>query len=218
VSRVTDEEFVQYMPELFVEPLRVDSVNHETIAAQWVKEIPEETQHVGIFTHRRELAEKLAKTHNGTLITGALSPEQRHELLQQARLCSSSLLVGTIDSLSEGISLSHIKAALVVEWTTELSSLLQFIGRFARADAKTNKPTKIDLVVGPNDVERLKTLQERVDAANSIFKAGRSESLLGNAVAERGLSDEEFINKTIALAAAVETGSKRRGLIDDDDD
>ena len=217
VSRVTQAEFAKYLPPLYVEPLRVD-VSAKDVPSKWHAALPDDVKHVGIFTHTRDMAHKLAADLKGTLITGELSPELRAERLAWCRQQETSLLVGTIDSLSEGISLSHIKAALVCEWTTEMSTLLQFIGRFARADSTTQAPTKIELVATPNDTERLSRLQARVKAANSIFEAGRAEKVFEHAVFRSELSDAEFSMETSKLLASIERSGQRRGLIDDDDD
>lgn len=216
VSRVTQEEFARFIPPLFVEPLRVD-VTTKDVASKWLAAVPDEVKHRGIFTHTRERAAKLAAELKGTLITGEFSPEVRAEKLAWCRQQEESLLVGTIDSLSEGISLSHIKAALVCEWTTEMSTLLQFVGRFARADSTSEVPTKVEIVVGPNDVERLARLKTRIVAANSIFSAGRAETLLEKAVLTPELSDDDFIRKTLELVQSIEK-IERRGLVEDDDE
>ena len=216
VSRITQEEFARYLPPLFVEALRVD-VGGKDVAKTWLAALPEEVTHRGIFTHTRDKARAIAAEFRGTLITGEDSPEVRAVKLQQLRESPGGLLVGTIDSLSEGISLSFIKAALVCEWTTEMSTLLQFIGRFARADSISQAPTKVEIVVGPNDVERLGTLRTRIDAANAIFTGGRAERVLMGAVERRQYVGDEFVAETLRLVGQIEQTERRRGLIDDDD-
>lgn len=213
VDRVTHEEFAPYLPPLFVEPLRVD-ISRERVPKQWLAST-DEAAHRGIFVHRRELAAKLAEETGGTLITGEFTPEWRAAAIEQCAKSEESLIVGTIDSLSEGINLSHITAALVFEWTTDMDTMLQFIGRFART---SSTPTRVEVLVGANDEDRLSTLRRRVGDANSILRASRSEQLLGELVKERQLTDDEFRRKTANVLASLKERNSLAGLFTEDEE
>ena len=218
IHRVVQAEFAHYLPPLFVEPLRSD-LPRKDVPKKWLANVQESgVKHVGIFTHHRELASTFSREFKGTLITGEMSPEKRAALLDACRNAPSSLLVGTIDSLSEGISLSHIKAALVAEWTTEMSTMAQFIGRFARSDSASGSPTRVEIYVSPNDTDKMERLRSRIDAANAVLTPGRSENLMNGAFADRRISDEEFQRMTAEVLVGLEKRAATRGLIEEDDD
>ncbi len=211
IDRVTHEEFAEYLPPLFVEPLYVD-MPRERVPAQWLAGTSE-IAHRGIFVHHRDVAAKLAEVSGGELITGAMSPEARQATINRLAKSEASLLVGTIDSMSEGINLSHISAALIFEWTTDMDMMLQFIGRFART---SDVSTRIEVLVGGNDSGKLRVLKERVTSASSILSAARSERLLGKLAAGRELSNEEFQAKTQKILAGLKLNAGLTGLFDDD--
>lgn len=211
VDRVTHEDFAKYIPPLFVEPLYVD-LPRERVPAQWLAGTVE-IGHRGIFVHHRELAAKLAESTGGELITGEFTPEARAASIAKLAASESSLLIGTIDSMSEGINLSHIQAALIFEWTTDMDTMLQFIGRFART---STVPTRIEVLVGGNDAGKLSVLRERVKAASSILSAARSERLLGKLAAGRQLTDLEFQAKTQKVLAGLKKRADLGGLFEDD--
>jgi hypothetical protein len=220
VDRVVQADFAQYLPPLFVEALRTD-VPRKQIVNKWVSNI--EVPCFGIFTHLRETASHIATElgracYQVFFITGAESAEKRAEILKQARNTERCVVVGTTHALNEGVSLSFLKAALVVEWTTQMDDVLQFIGRFARQDSASNAPTRVEFVVGPNDESRMATLRERIDAVNSILRPGRSETLGAGAFAEQRMGEEAFQAQLKIILEKVEKRSRTRGLIESDSD
>ena len=212
IDRVTEDEFASYLPPLFVEPLRSDSPRGN-VPYQWLSGT--DVAHRGIFVHHRKLAMEIAEKAKGTLITGEMASEKRALLIKECATQSESLIVGTMDCLSHGISLTHINAALVYEWTSDMEVLLQFIGRFARYGSI---PTKVEIYVGANSEESMGLLRDRINNANTILSAGRSERALGGAVSRRQLTDEEFSQLTVKLLTGLETQIKFKGLIEEDED
>lgn len=227
MHRVVTSDFAAYLPPLFVEPLYVETAKWdvEKLTLNWVHERLADQTHVGVFTHLRETAHALAASLQRRwpripviVITGADSTEARDKLLERSRAEPSCILVGTTHALKEGISLSHLKAALVVEWVTAMDQILQFLARFARQDSTTHAPTRVELVTGPNDESRLGTLRDRIEAFSSVFKAGRAENLALNAFQSRSMSDEEFQRELDAVVSGVSKRSKFKGFQDEEED
>jgi len=220
-DRVVTADFADYLPELFVEALRSD-LPKLRIPANWLNSLDETITHRGIFTHLREtanaIAAELQKKHTVFLITGAETAEVRARLLQEARESTRCVIVGTTHALAKGVSLSFLKAGLIFEWTTELDGLLQFIGRFARQDSTSNAPTRVDLLIGANDEDRMATLRERLASANALFKAGRAEALGASVLAEQRMTEDAWQAALDALMAKANKHAAVRGLIDGDDD
>ena len=222
-DRVVQADFAAYAPPLFVEPLRSSS-NLEVVVRQWQENIGEETSHWGIFTHRREtartIAAKLSRDYGNSvfLITGEATPEQRNAILSQAAKREVAIIVGTTHSLDVGISLSFLKQALIVEWTTAMDNMLQFLARFARQDSTSLVPTRVDVLFHPNDETRMGVLRDRIDAVNSVFKAGRSEELLSGVMAEKKMTEDEFADTLNKIVAGIQKRASTRLLIEEDED
>lgn len=219
-SRIVQADFAKYLPPLFVEALPVQgAIDPVKVAKQWLASLGDDIEHVGIYTHLRETAGKICDAVDGTYITGDIDPGQRDFLLQRCREKSRSIVVGTTHALKEGVSLSFQKAALIVEWTTEVSQVVQFIGRFARQDSESIAPTRVQFVVGPNDTSRAEVLAERIEAIQSVVKSSRADSAAAGVFQAREMSDEDF---QAELSRLIQTQDKRAKLWsageDDDDD
>ena len=209
VSRITQSDFAMYLPPLFVEPMFTDEVpNPVALAKKWYAETSESAAHIGIYCHLRETACKIYEVlknafTNVRLITGDMPVEQRDRALEECRQSSRSLIIGTTHALNEGVSLSFQKAALVAEWTTSVDQTLQFIGRFARQDSKTNAPTNVHYIVGPNDVGRADKVRERIESINSVLKAGAAERRAESLFRPYEMSEDAFAAEVSRLCAGV---------------
>jgi superfamily II DNA or RNA helicase len=224
--RVVTADFAEYLPPLFVEPLYAEKAPKDLakFALDWAHE-QYETPRIGIFTHlretAREVADRISKRYPHIpvfLIIGDSSVEKRAEMLQASRDAEKCVVVGTTHALNEGISLSHLKAAVVLEWQTALSDMLQFLARFARQDSTTLAPTRVQLLTGPNDESRLQTLRERIEAFTAVFKAGRAEQLALEAFAERKMTEIEFQRELDAVVSGVSKRQQYKGFQDEEDD
>lgn len=220
--RAVQADFAKYLPPLFVLPLHLDGKYSDKVPADWAAQLSEDITHFGVFTHLRETAHRLHTQlasaypqHTVVCITGAESSGSRDARLQELRAASRGILVGTTHALKEGISLSFIRAALVVEWTTAVDQVLQFIGRFARQDSTTTAPTNVQFVVTPDDVSRSETLRQRIADINSVIKAGRTETLASGAFEERRLSETEYQRR---LDIIITGAAKRSRLWVEDND
>lgn len=221
-SRVVEKDFAHFLPKLYVEPHYTDPSGSDllTFIGQWVGTNIDDSPHLGIYTHLREtaylIADDLARAHNYVFsITGNDTAKQRDDYLETAKEADSSIIVGTTHALSQGISLSFQKAALIVEWTTSPDQVLQFIGRFARQDSTSSAPTYVKFLVGPNDVGRSDKLVRRISDINSLFTASSAEEHAENVFKATEQSEDEF---EASMAQLIEGVSKRSVLWSADDD
>lgn len=224
ISFVVEEaEFAAYVPPLFVEQLDDPKCRGPLkVAQEWAAGLDPDVGSFGVFTHLRETAGELSSLLRSAFpdrevveITGADNAQKRDDKLQNLRLTPNAILVGTTHALREGISLSFIKAALVAEFTSSVVDLIQFIGRFARADSTSTMPTRVDILVGPNDVSKMQKLRQRTDDINSVIKAGRAETLASGAFQEKAMTDDLFQSRLDTIIAGQ---SKRLALWGSDDD
>lgn len=218
--RVVQADFAKYLPPLFVEALPVPgSIDPVKVAKEWLASLGEEIEHVGIYTHLRDTASQICNAVSGTYITGDIPATTRDQLLQDCRAKPRSIVVGTTHALKEGVSLSFQKAALIVEWTTEVAQVVQFIGRFARQDSKSVAPTRVQFVVGPNDTSRAELLSERIESIQSVVKASRADNAAADVFKPVDMTEEDF---QAELSRLIQTQDKRAHLWsaseDDDDD
>lgn len=208
--RIVQADFAKYLPPLFVDSLPVSGViDPVKLTKEWLEGLGDEIEHVGIYTHLRETAAKIAKAVGGTYITGDITASQRDFLLQECRDKPRSIVVGTTHALKEGVSLSFQKAALIVEWTTEVAGVVQFIGRFARQDSQSIAPTRVQFVVGPNDTSRAEVLSERIEAIQSVVKASRADNCAAEVFKAHDMSEEDF---QAELSRLIKTQEKRTSL------
>ncbi|HST79339.1 MAG TPA: SNF2-related protein [Verrucomicrobiae bacterium] len=218
--RVVQADFAKYLPPLFVEPLHLDQAKDTVaLALEWYESVKDECPHMGIYTHLRATAEAIAAAIPGAfLITGKITPATRDIALAEMRGMSSSVLVGTTHALKEGISLSFQKAALVVEWTTAVDEVTQFIARFARQDSTCQMPTRVQFVVGPTDHGRAEVLSQRIENIQKLVKPSRADGLAADTFAAVEMSDESFQSE---LSRLIESQQRRAALWsaeEDDDD
>lgn len=224
--RIVQKDFAQFLPPLFVEPLYFDQTPDPVkTALDWYESVKDQADHVGIYTHlratARDIAAAIATKHRNVmpfLIDGSLNTGARNRILQDSADCAASVIVGTTHALKEGISLSFQKAALVVEWTTAVDEVVQFVARFARQDSQSKAPTYVQFVVGPNDESRCQILRDRMDAINSVIKASKTSEVAAEIFKERELSDEEFAAQLDLLVATQEKRSNLWAPTEDDEE
>jgi superfamily II DNA or RNA helicase len=218
-DRVVQADFAEYLPPLYVEPLEVSAkVAPVTIAKQWLDALGEEARHIGIYCHLRETARAIhASLPNSVYIDGSLPTSERDNYLGHARDQDRSIIVGTTHALAEGISLSFQKAALVVEWTSDVSNVVQFLGRFSRQDSTSMAPTRVNIAIGPNDVSAAETIRERVANINHVIRASRSTQVAVDAFAAPEMSDDDFFEQLQSIAVAHERRNRLWSAEEDDD-
>jgi superfamily II DNA or RNA helicase len=224
--RIVQKDFAEFLPPLFVKPMYFDQKPDPVkIALDWYDSVKDECAHVGIYTHLRQTARDIAaaleKRFADTVpffIDGSVSTPVRNDLLVTAAKMDRSVIVGTTHALKEGISLSFQKTALVVEWTTAVDEVVQFIARFARQDSVGNTPTLVQFVVGPSDESRCDILRARMDSINSVIKASKTSEVAAEVFVEREMTDDEFQAELNRLVQSQEKRSNLWAPTEDDED
>lgn len=189
--RTRRQDVAHLLPALDVSPLTIDCKDKRTdaqIAVDWADTASKESTHVQIFTYRRETAETISgmlqklPRYRGVDVAfthGADSPEKRDQLLRRLRLSPRACLVGTMDSLGTGISLTDFQQYLICEVTSTANQLAQAIARFSRLDKREGVPSKgyVLLREGKHD-DLVETLKRRLDDTDSLIKNGQTEAVL----------------------------------------
>lgn len=219
---VSAAEVAQYTPPLTTRVQWLDDprVKAPAVAKDWLQD--QDVLGVGLFCWKHETVAQLvaaaAKEGWATVeVTGHSTPEARQALLTEATEATAAgkctCVVGTIGALSESISLSFVKRALVFEWRTSPGQALQFMGRFARADSTDQLPTFVNFVAWPDDVADADLLSTRLDAINNLWGLDGRTSDLRSAMVAPEQTPEQV--KTLILAMLSES---RPSLMETEDD
>lgn len=220
--RTLRSEVADLLPPIDCAPLLVEAGNtkgDQTIALDWCDTASRESTHISIFAYYRESAAELVQMLQSLprysdvavrLITGAHTPEQRHKELQALRDSPRAILVGTMDSLGTGITLTAFQQYLLTEIPTTANKLVQVIGRFSRLDSMAPCRGMVLLREGRDD-DTIATLRRRLGDINTLIRAGRGEQALLS-VLESPLQGDAFDRRLDALIDSFNGES-----IDDDD-
>ncbi len=212
------------LPPIECSPLIVEAGNRKTdaqIAVEWCDTASRESSHVSIFTYFRESAGHLAlelrdlpryKNAHIELVHGASTPEQRHRALARLREAPRGILLGTMDALGTGISLTAFKQYLITEVTTTANKLVQAIGRFSRLDSTDACRGWVLLREGRDD-DKIATLKRRLRDFDTLIKSGQGESVLFKLL-ESQMEGDAFDRKLDDLIA----NFRGADAIDDDEE
>lgn len=200
MHRVSSAEVAQYAPALNAAILWVDEpkVRDQDVAADWLEDrAGDESTHIGLFCWTHATAEKLAVVARVrgwpvTVITGHMHPEGRQMELDACAARPRACVVGTAGSLAESISLSFIKQALVFEWRATPGQAVQFSGRFARQDSKTQTPTYLLYVARTDDEREAKVLHSRLDTVAALYKQDSRATQLQEIMAPREITEDRL--------------------------
>jgi superfamily II DNA or RNA helicase len=222
--RTLRSDVAHLLPPIDCSPLLVEASNRKTdaqVALDWVDIAAKESSHISLFTYFRESAAHYVaelrslpryKDVEISLITGAMTPEARHKELCRLRETPRGILVGTVDALGMGITLTAFKQYLLCELTTTANKLVQVIGRFSRLDGDGKTPSRgFVLVREGRDDDLITTLRRRLDDFNTLIKAGQGESALLDVLASP-LQGEAFDRRLDDLIGTF------RGDVDTSDD
>lgn len=220
--RTLRSEVAHLLPPIDCSPLLIEVGNKASdraIAIDWLKTAAAESTHVSLFTYYRDSAAWLAaeiaamrrfSEHSVQLITGANTPEQRHARLASLKASPRGILVGTMDALGTGISLTAFPQYLITEVTTTANKLVQLLGRFSRLDSTAPSRGAILMREGRDD-DKIMTLRERLENFNALIRAGQGEQQLMG-VLEAPMAGAGFDRRLDDLIANFV------GTLDDDDE
>lgn len=202
------------LPQLTVEPIYLDKPKAtKKVVSDWLATVPEGLT-VGVFAHLHETAQEAALALKNPVVAGQVDPVRRDAKLQEAKLHGRPF-VGTIMAFNEGIDLSFIQAALVLELVPEMKTMTQFIGRFARDGGL---PCRVDLVIPPTRSKTANVLAQRISTFTQVISSSRTEALALAALSEREMTEDQFLSQMQALADRVEKREALRGLIEEESD
>lgn len=222
--RTLRSDVADLLPPIDCAPLLIEASNKGSdlaLAIDWLKTALAESDHVSVFTYFRDSAAALASELQqlprfaGTrvqVITGEHSPEARHKMLAELRDSQKGVLVGTVDALGTGITLTAFKQYLITEATTTANKLVQVIGRFSRLDSKEPCRGFVLLREGRDD-DTIATLRRRLGDFNALIKSGQGEQALLS-VLEQPLQGDAFDRRLDDLIA----NFRGVGAIEDDED
>lgn len=220
--RTLRSDVAHLLPPIDCSPLIVELGNKKTnieLAVEWADTASKESSHVSIFTYYRESAEQLAarlkhlpryRDVEVACVTGDMTPEARHAKLMSLRDSKRAILVGTMDSLGVGISLTAFKQYLITEVTSTANQLVQLIGRFSRLDSGVPCRGFVMLREGQDD-DKVATLRRRLSDFDSLIRAGQGERSLLKLL-DQPLQGEAFDRRLDDLIATF------RGSVSDDEE
>lgn len=222
MHEVSEDEVAPFLPPLYVEPLHIDDGKEDlAIVEDWLEDVTAEVTHVSIHCHLNDTRKRVVAHLQGQRIpvieidATAHDAQSRDMLLLKAKELPRAILVSTTHALNEGISLSFIKAGLVLEWTSDMAGVMQFIRRFARQDAATQMPTYLQFVVRPEDENKATTLSRRVADKNAVLLSGKTDTFVTNFTTSCVYSDTEL---EAMAAAAFQSYTDKSEFEDGDDD
>lgn len=156
----------------------------------------EDGRRVVAFTHRREVAERVADECGGLAISGAYTQTQRDERIETCRSTEGPvLLAATIDSAGVGIDLTWADVVVFVELSYEPHKLLQAEARVCRFGQ--SKHVLVQYMVAQGCVDEL-IVSKVLSKLDSMHEA------LGDAVGGLG-SDLRGTSEDDALSALWES-------------
>lgn len=214
-SRVTKADVAHLLPAFQVQVMRAAAEQTiEQALTDWLEDAKEGTSHVCILTKHRDVASGYADKYGGVLVTGALPPDQRARVLEEAKAHPNCVLVATMDSVVEGIDLTKFTQVALAELSYSPRIVVQVLGRFSRLSGRV--PSTINILVKSGTISEViaAKLCDKISTINALVKGGTTDTALEQAL----LPDKAcFLSEVRAIAsAAVEAGNPY--LIDFDDE
>lgn len=204
IRRVSPGVIEKFLPAIDARPLFVENGHTRKWVRDFVSDsLAEEIQHIAVVPYRRETAQaiyaEISKAHSRKLglerkgvyhFDGQYAPEARAEMLLHFRE-HGGVLVCTSESIRESINMSFVKSALIIEWRTSPAQALQLLGRFRRpnGDPRVNRVRYLTI---PEDANRAKLLQRRLDALAIVLQADDSQAVLQEVFSAKECTDDEL--------------------------
>lgn len=135
ILKVADfEEEIPYMWAIqALQTLRRMTATDDKIEA--ICDIALEAELPVIFTHYKDTAKRIAEQLKVPAITGEIPAEKRQEIAK-----AQKIVVCTIDSMTEGVDLSHMQTVIFAEEDYTPGSNYQALSRVRRFGARLDKP------------------------------------------------------------------------------
>lgn len=192
-GRLTREDLGDFLPEFDLAVFQTPKGSPLETAKLWRRDlVGADSQKLAVFCYYRETARELAEGLKADLmITGEELPATRNQMLEDFRNAKGpGLLVCTMGSVKEGISLTWLDEYISVEWISSPGQMLQFLGRFSRLDQNGKKSPigRFSISSDPEDQNRAHVLLGRIEALNKLTRGGANakklEALFGTPMDE----------------------------------
>jgi SNF2 family DNA or RNA helicase len=226
-ARATKKEWAHLLPACDVRTIRIkhkDRAQYELtpagveeflnasyplkskIATEYALEaIDNGATHVCVLTYHKRTADLIAQqleTQVKTVhVDGTLPIKKRLEAIAGAKAMSRCVLVATMSSVNEGISLTDFTSAFFAELYYSPKVMLQALGRFQRLSGKAPSSVSLLCLEGTVDEAISRALEYKIQNINSIIQPGQTESSIERALEEESQSDEEFFSELRELVA-----------------
>lgn len=187
-ARTLRSDVQNLLPSLDISPIVAENNNKKSdiqLAVDWSDIAIKESFHVCILAYHRDTVTGLSDTLHSLPryrdvavfhITGADTPERRVRILQEMRKEDRAILLGTMDALGTGISLTFCNQWLMIEPPSTASKIVQAIGRFVRLDSPNASRGFILLREDREGVSA--KLRERLGNMDRLIKNGQGEQVL----------------------------------------
>lgn len=182
-GRLTREDLGDYLPDFDLSVFDAPKGGPLATAKLWQRDlVGSDSRKLAVFCYFRETARQLAEGLKATLlITGDELPSARVRALEEFRTSENpGLMVCTMGSVKEGISLTWLDEYISVEWISSPGQMLQFLGRFSRLDQNGKKSPVGRIAVSPDPEEqnRAHVLLGRIEALNKMVRGGANAKKL----------------------------------------
>lgn len=175
-----------------------------------VEEIRRTKKHVAVITYYHDMAHEFAERltsagENVLLITGDVPAKKRKSMLDKASKTDSTVLVASMKSVAEALTITWIKDWVLAELSHVPLDLSQILGRGRRLGSLDPVSIWLPMLRGTADEVIASNLERKVSDANRILKAGSTERKFQEALAGRKLSRDEHIKEFMEMAQEVST-------------
>lgn len=200
-TRVTRADVAQFLPSFDIKLIRFDVGVDWTLpgytrsdidyaveqaakakiscVVDWVAATKESTTHVAVLAHHKNIAWALAEQIATKLplerviyVDGEIPVDKRIAKIEEAKAAGSAILVGTIQSMGIGISLTKFTQAIFAEFHWSPGVMEQVLLRFSRLDSMVPSAVYFSMVPGTIDEVIATRLEEKFAAINPIATAG----------------------------------------------
>lgn len=199
------EDIANDLPALDVKLLDIPNSRNDSTRKQisdWLNTFdPDDVKKCVVLVRYRSLARDLHKLlgcqYRSDLhyIDGCVDPTRRNEILAKCEAAERCTLIGTHESLLEGVRLMWAEQVIIAEWSQSPGRMLQLFGRFNSIGSQARP--QLTILCNGNSYGAAQTLLERTEAVSAT---------LGNT------TSEETIRKSFAAAAKIDTVDKTEWL------
>jgi hypothetical protein len=194
---------------------------HAKVLITWAEQCAEDSSHIVILVHHRDLVEELRtqlmkdsiplRNHDVRCVTGEIPAAARVEALDACGRLDRVVLVGTHDSIAEGVRLMWAKQVLIDEWSMSPGRVLQTLGRFQSVGSPLRPCVHLRATAETwGDAEKL---LERVNVVQDVLGKDKGASGLAKILTQGEPSPDDMMASWLDVLS-----SQRTGELSEDDE